>query len=85
MGFNRDGFFAEYVAIPTRNVVPIPTNVSDEEAAILEPVALAIRTLNRLKPKLQNWVTVVGQGTDWTIDDASRQVRGMSNHCDRLA
>jgi threonine dehydrogenase-like Zn-dependent dehydrogenase len=62
MGFSRDGFLAEYVAIPTKNVVPIPTNVSDEEAAILEPVALAIRTLNSLQPKLQDWVTVIGQG-----------------------
>jgi threonine dehydrogenase-like Zn-dependent dehydrogenase len=36
--------------------------VSDEEAAIVEPVALAVRVLNQLKPNLGDWVTVLGQG-----------------------
>jgi len=62
MGFSLDGFFAEFIAIPTENLVPIPENVSDEEAAILEPVALAIHTLDLLQPKLGNWVTIIGQG-----------------------
>ncbi len=62
MGFSADGFFAESIAIPTENLVSIPTNVSDEEAAILEPVALAIHTLNFLQPRLNDWVTIIGQG-----------------------
>lgn len=62
MGMDKDGFFAEFIAMPTKNLVPIPENVSDEEAAILEPVALAIDTLNFLHPRLRNWVTIIGQG-----------------------
>jgi len=62
MGFSLDGFFAEFIAIPGENLVPIPKNVSDEEAAILEPVALAIHTLNFLQPNLGDWVTIIGQG-----------------------
>jgi threonine dehydrogenase-like Zn-dependent dehydrogenase len=62
MGMNKDGFFAEFVAMPIKNLIPIPKNVSDEEAAILEPVALAIDTLNFLQPKLRSWVTIIGQG-----------------------
>ncbi len=62
MGFGTDGFFAEFIAIPTKNLVPIPTNVSEKEAAILEPVALAIHTLDLLQPRLRDWVTIVGQG-----------------------
>jgi L-iditol 2-dehydrogenase len=45
-----------------RSLIPLPPNVSDEEAAIMEPVALALRVLNHLQPNLGDWVTVVGQG-----------------------
>ena len=62
MGMDKNGFFAEFTAIPTKNLVPIPKNVSDEEAATLEPVALAIDTLNFLHPRLRDWVTIIGQG-----------------------
>jgi L-iditol 2-dehydrogenase len=61
-GFDVDGFFSEYIAIPEKNLLPIPENVSDEEAAILEPVALATHTLNILEPKLEDWITIIGQG-----------------------
>jgi L-iditol 2-dehydrogenase len=37
--------------------------VTDEEAAIVEPVALALQVLNHLQPNLGDWVTVVGQGS----------------------
>jgi threonine dehydrogenase-like Zn-dependent dehydrogenase len=61
-GLTRDGFFAESKAMPTRALVPIPGSVTDEEAAVVEPVALALRVLNHLQPNLGDWVTVVGQG-----------------------
>lgn len=61
-GLTRDGFLAEEKAMPTRALVPIPQKVTDEEAAVVEPVALALRVLNTLQPNLDDWVTVVGQG-----------------------
>jgi L-iditol 2-dehydrogenase len=61
-GLTRDGFFAESKAMLPRSLIPIPSNISDEEAAVVEPVALAIRVLNSLKPNLGDWVVVVGQG-----------------------
>jgi threonine dehydrogenase-like Zn-dependent dehydrogenase len=61
-GFDEDGFLAEFVAMPSANLLPIPDGVSDDEAAVLEPVALAIHTLGLLQPSLGDWVTVVGQG-----------------------
>jgi threonine dehydrogenase-like Zn-dependent dehydrogenase len=61
-GLTRDGFFAESKAMPPRALIPIPNSVSDEEAAVVEPVALALRVLNHLQPNLGDWVTVVGQG-----------------------
>ncbi len=61
-GLTRDGFFAESKAMLPRSLIPLPSNVSDEEGAVVEPVALALRVLNFLKPNLGDWVTIVGQG-----------------------
>lgn len=61
-GLTRDGFFAESKAMLPRSLIPLPSNVSDEEAAIVEPVALALRVMNNFKPNLGDWVTVIGQG-----------------------
>ncbi len=61
-GLTRDGFFAESKAMLPRSLIPVPDSVSDEEAAIIEPVALALRVLDCMKPNLGDWVTVVGQG-----------------------
>lgn len=61
-GLTRDGFFAEAKAMLPRSLIPLPSNVSDEEGAVVEPVALALRVVNYLQPNLGDWVTVVGQG-----------------------
>ena len=62
MGIDRNGFFAESSALRRRNLVPIPDGVSDEEAAIIEPIALAIHVLDQLKPDVNSWATIIGQG-----------------------
>lgn len=61
-GINRDGFFAESIAMRSRNLVPVPDNISNEEAGIVEPVALALRVLDKLGPSVGDWATVLGQG-----------------------
>ena len=61
-GLTRDGFFVESKAMLPRSLISLPSIVSDEEAAIVEPVALAVRVMNNFKPNLGDWVTVVGQG-----------------------
>lgn len=61
-GMTRNGFFAQAKAMLPRNLIPVPSNVTDEEAAVVEPVALALRVLDRLQPNLGEWVTVLGQG-----------------------
>ena len=44
VGVNRQGCFAEYLVIPASNVCPIPDDVSDEQAAILDPLGNATHT-----------------------------------------
>ena len=61
-GLSRDGFFAESKVMLPRNLISIPSNVCDDEAAIIEPVALALHVLDYVKPNLGDWVTIIGQG-----------------------
>jgi threonine 3-dehydrogenase len=44
VGVNRPGCFAEYLAIPAENVFPLPEGVSDDQAAILDPLGNAVHT-----------------------------------------
>ena len=44
VGVNRPGAFAEYLAIPAENVFSIPEGVTDDEAAILDPLGNAVHT-----------------------------------------
>ncbi len=44
VGVNRPGSFAEYLSIPAHNVYPIPLDVNDETAAILDPFGNAAHT-----------------------------------------
>ncbi len=50
IGSRRDGGFAEYVAVPRRNLLPIPRNVSFAQAAMLEPMAVAVHAIRRILP-----------------------------------
>ena len=44
VGVNRPGAFADYVVIPAANVRPVPDEVPDEVAAILDPLGNAVHT-----------------------------------------
>ncbi|MGN6819278.1 MAG: L-threonine 3-dehydrogenase [Sphingomonas sp.] len=44
VGVNRQGAFADYLAIPAFNVVPLPDDVSDDVGAILDPFGNAVHT-----------------------------------------
>jgi len=44
VGVNRPGAFAEFVSIPGSNVQPIPDDVSDDIACILDPLGNAVHT-----------------------------------------
>jgi L-iditol 2-dehydrogenase len=46
-GSRRDGGFAEYVAVPPRNLLRVPEGVSMEAASMTEPAAVALHALKR--------------------------------------
>lgn len=63
LGSRRDGAFAEYVSVPKWNLIELPQNVSFEEAAMLEPMAVAVHAMRRVLPCKQDTVVVCGLGT----------------------
>lgn len=63
LGWGIDGGFAEYVAVPAWLLHRIPEGVSYEEAALLEPMAIAVHgILERAKVEPEDFVVVLGCG-----------------------
>ncbi|MBS4751937.1 zinc-binding dehydrogenase [Nocardioides sp. zg-ZUI104] len=62
LGFTRPGAFAELVAVPVRNLLPVPPSLSDGEVAALQPLvgALHAHRAARLSPGAS--VLVIGTG-----------------------
>lgn len=63
IGSRSDGAFSEYVCVPRKNLITIPDSVSYEEAAMLEPMAVAVHAIKRIAPKKGETVAVCGLGT----------------------
>ena len=63
LGSRRNGGFAEYAAVPVRNLVELPQGVSFEAAAMLEPMAVAVHAMRRVMPDKNSAVAVCGLGT----------------------
>jgi L-iditol 2-dehydrogenase len=63
LGSRRDGGFAEYVAVPEWNLATVPDNVSCEEAAMVEPAAVALHGLRMAGIKSGDCVAIIGPGT----------------------
>lgn len=62
IGSRRDGGFADYVAVPIWNLVLLDDNVTFEDAAMMEPLAVAMHAIKKLDINVGDTVAVVGTG-----------------------
>ncbi|MGE4550369.1 MAG: galactitol-1-phosphate 5-dehydrogenase [Opitutales bacterium] len=60
--YRRHGAFAEKVVIPQLGICAIPDKVSFEQAALAEPVSIALHAVNRLPIQGGETAVVVGTG-----------------------
>lgn len=60
--YRRNGAFAEYLVIPEHIAYRLPDKVTFEQAAMVEPVAVATHAINLTPLKIQDTVLVVGAG-----------------------
>lgn len=63
LGSRRNGGFAEYVSVPEENLISLPDNVTFEEAAMMEPMAVAVHAMRRIAPSVSDTVVICGLGT----------------------
>jgi L-iditol 2-dehydrogenase len=61
-GHNAPGAYAEYVVHSVRSVFPVPDVLTDEEAAMIDPAAIALHTVVRGGHRPGDTVVVVGPG-----------------------
>jgi len=57
-----DGVFAEYAVMPAENCFPLPDGFSPAEGAILEPLGIAIHTVDLAHLKVGQTIAVLGAG-----------------------
>lgn len=60
--YRQDGAFAEYVAVPQRILYPLPEGVSFAQAALAEPLAVAIHAIRQIPIDIGDTAVVVGAG-----------------------
>ncbi len=63
LGSRTDGGFAEYVRVPVWNLIELPENVAFEQAAMLEPMAVAVHAIRRCNVQPAERIVLCGLGT----------------------
>ncbi|MEW6731777.1 MAG: alcohol dehydrogenase catalytic domain-containing protein [Acidobacteriota bacterium] len=59
---NRDGAFAEYLSLPSGNLLIVPDTIPDEVAVFSEPLAAACSILEQVTLQPKDRVAVIGDG-----------------------
>ena len=90
MGLHRAGALAEYLAIPANLVYTIPDEMSFDEAALIEPLTIALYAIKNSGLLLDKNVAVIGQGPiglllDQAVKSAGGNVIGIETQARRLA
>lgn len=62
VGSRRDGGFAEYVAVPVWNLIPLSAEIPLKSAAMLEPLSVALHAVKIVNIQKGQSVGVVGTG-----------------------
>lgn len=63
LGSRQNGGFAEYVAVPEWNLIELPEGVSFGEAAMMEPMSVAVHAMRRAQPEKDSICVICGLGT----------------------
>lgn len=86
----RDGAHAEFVSLPTRNLLEVPETITDEEAVFVEPLAAAYAITERIEIHPNTKVAVIGDGklgllSALTLSLKSNNVTLIGEHQHKLA
>lgn len=59
---NRDGAHAEFLTLPSRNLLEVPDEISDDEAVFAEPLAAAYGITEQVAVSSDTRIAVIGDG-----------------------
>jgi (R,R)-butanediol dehydrogenase/meso-butanediol dehydrogenase/diacetyl reductase len=77
-GLTTDGCMAEYFLIPDYACYKLPNDVSDEQGALVEPLAVALHAVGKARFKQGDTVAIVGDGTIGLCSVLAAKVAGAS-------
>lgn len=77
IGSREQGAMAEYVCVPEQNCIKIPEGISLKEAALLEPLTVALHSIERVNIQAGMSVIVYGAGTIGLLTLMSLRARGV--------
>jgi len=63
LGMNLNGAYAEAVRVPQQMVYHLPAEMSWEQGAMVEPLAVAMRAVNLTPIELMDRIAIIGAGT----------------------
>lgn len=76
---NWQGAFGEYVISPAKSVFHVPAAMSDDQATMIEPLAVAVHTLNRAQLREGQTALILGGGPIGLVTAAMSRVRGAAD------
>ena len=74
---NRDGAFARYTVVDARSLLRLPTGLSSREAALAEPLAVALHAITRSELRDDDTAMVIGAGPIGALTVAALIARGV--------
>lgn len=85
----RDGAHAEFLSLPTRNLLVVDNSIPNEQAVFVEPLAAARGILEQLEVAFDTRIAVVGDGKlgilcAWALALQSKNVFLIGKHPDKL-
>ena len=86
---NRDGCHAEFLTLPSRNLLELPDEISDNQAVFIEPLAAAYGILEQIDVSSETKVAVIGDGKlgilcAWSLGLESENVVLIGKHQEKL-
>jgi L-iditol 2-dehydrogenase len=91
LGSREDGGFAEYVKVPLENLIALPKQVTAQQGAMLEPMAVAVHAMRQMKWEQTEPIVVCGLGTIglllvmFLLDRGANNILAIGNHPHQLA
>ncbi|MBI5033262.1 MAG: galactitol-1-phosphate 5-dehydrogenase [Chloroflexi bacterium] len=76
LGVNLNGAYADYVSVSQKMVFPLPGEMSWEQGALVEPLAVAMHAVNLTPMQLMDTVVIIGAGTIGLLTILAAKMKG---------